>query len=63
MVGDQGTHWHPANPEAYNADGNLRDLTDLEVAEHRKKPEATRHADATRLMEAEDSADSPEDAV
>lgn len=63
MAGDQGTNWHPGNPAAYDDDGNLRDLTDAEVAEHSVKEEAATQVDATRLVEAEGSAETPSDVI
>jgi hypothetical protein len=61
---DPGTAWHPRKPEAYDADGNLRDLNDDEVHEHLHKPESQDQPDARRLpLAAEDSTESPEGEV
>lgn len=56
---DVGRTWHPKR-EKFCADGTLPDLTDDEVAEHLRKPEA---AAAEALLAAEDSAETPEGVV
>lgn len=64
--GDPGTEWHPRadKTELRDADGNLRDLDDDEVADHFTKPEADEQPDGRqrrlrtargRVLAAEDS--------
>lgn len=61
---DPGVSWHPTKRAAYDDGGNLRDLTDDEVLQHAAKMEALNHPDsALTLLEAEDSAYSPEGTV
>lgn len=63
---DPGTAWHPRadKAEARDAEGNLRDLDDDEVAEHAAKPEAVDQLDAgVDPLSAESSAYSPDGEV
>lgn len=58
VADDPGTAWHPRadKTEARDADGNLTDLDDDQVAEHAAKPEAVDQLDAgVDPMSAEDS--------
>lgn len=65
VTDDPGCDWHPREDkaEARDADGNLHDLSDDEVAEHADKPEVNDQPDAGRSLAAEDSAQSPEGEV
>jgi hypothetical protein len=55
--------WHPTHPDAWDDDGNLRDLTDEEAVLHRYKPEAADAVDSVVPLAAEDSVETPEGVV
>lgn len=59
VTDDPGTTWHPDKPEAYDAEGHLLDVVDVE--EHLIKPEALWQADAgVEPLSAEDSLLTPD---
>lgn len=61
---DPGTSWHPTKRDAFDDDGNLRDLDDDEILQHAAKLEGLNHPDsALTLLEAEDSRLSPSDVI
>lgn len=62
-MSDPGTAWHPSRPDAYDEDGNLRDLTDLEVRRHRLKIEAGPEYEEWTPREAESSETTPDGVV
>lgn len=61
---DPGTDWHPREkPGARDVAGNLADLDDIDVEDHRTKPEVVHQPDAEEPLAAEDSALSPDGVV
>jgi hypothetical protein len=62
---DPGSSWHPRPDKtaARDADGDLVDLDDTAVAEHRAKPEAADQPDAGTPLEAESSSASADGQV